>query len=655
MSRILLLLGIVYFFGTALKAQPVDSLKQLYEESENDSIRLHALNELAWEYRYLHPEAAIRYAEEAAVLARQRKDTGALASALLRKAFTLRKQGHLNQAEPLNAEAVQLKAAIRDTLGLAMALGNLSQLNRLQGHYKKAIKHRLESIELLVHPRFQPQRMAGYNNLGGIHVSLKHYEQAIEEYRNCLTLALQLSDSAMQARVWYNLGASYFALKQYAIARQFYQQALTLATSHLDQPTQALLYNSLGNMHHLQREEQAALEQYKKAELIYDSLGFSVEKIMIYNNLAAVYQSQGEAEKTLLYYHRAANLAQALKSPQDLPQIYLNLSQGFEAYRQPDSALYYFKLANQIKDSLFTAEKNRQIVEMQEKYESAKKDQSIAELNEDKARKEADIQVRNLLLGASGILFLMALGFGINYFQKLRTQKKLAARESELNRNQLVQVMQDSELKSVNAYLDGENAERERLAGELHDHLGAHLATVKLHYDHIASTIQEEQQLQQLQKANDLLGLALVELRQIAHNLASGVLNKFGLVSATEDLCNAISESGTITVQVDAFELDNRLPPALELTLFRAVQELLSNVIKHAGASEVNVQLIRHDDHVSIMVEDNGIGFSTTAQPSGIGLHTMANRATNLGGTLNIDSKPGHGTTVILEVPFSQS
>lgn len=635
-------------------ASRTDSLLLAYSNSSADSVRLKVTMDLAWELRNTDAEQSIQFADEAATLAKVLGDSSALASAYLRKAVVFRKQGQYQEALSLIEQAMVLKQTVHDSLGLAMALGNLSQLRKALGQYEQAVAARLQSIDILRHPRYRKYQMTGLSNLASIYGAMGQHHKAIEHYEASLEVAEQLKDSTTVSRTWFNLGVSWYQLQAFEQAENYYEKALRYATHHQDQVAQARLFNSIGTLYFEKNESERALDFYHKAEELYDELGFATELVMIYNNFAITYEQQGRYQQAMVQYRKAAAWADSIGSPKDLSQVYLNLSRTFETLEQPDSALHYFRQHTVLNDSLFNAEKNRQILEVEEKYASAEKDRSIAELNQVKLAQEADITLRNILLGGAGLLAVLALLFGINYYQKLQAQKKLAAQEAELNRQSVMEVLKESELKSMNAYIDGESSERQRLAGELHDHLGSRLATVKLHYDYLSDQLPEGKQLETLQKANMLLAEVLIEVRQLAHNLTSGVLHQFGLVSATEDLCNAITASSALRVQMDAFDLGDRLPPALELALFRAIQELMTNVIKHARATEIDLQLIRHEEHISIIVEDNGRGFQLeeSNKDSGLGLKSIDARITKLGGTFTIDSRPRHGTTCILEVPI---
>src|SRR5690606_35041630 len=155
-----------------------------------------------------------------------------------------------------------------------------------------------------------------------------------------------------------------------------------------------------------------------------------------------------------------------------------------------------------------------------------------------------------------------------------------------------------------------------------------------------------------IQKASALLDTAVEEVREISHNLLSGSIAKFGLATALEELKETISESKDITVDLHIYGLDDRLNSDAEIHLYRIVQELVSNILKHAAATEITIQLNRSENGLSVTVEDNGRGFNPDAKNgSGVGLQNVQSRVNALEGTIVWDSAPGRGTTVVINIP----
>ena len=184
------------------------------------------------------------------------------------------------------------------------------------------------------------------------------------------------------------------------------------------------------------------------------------------------------------------------------------------------------------------------------------------------------------------------------------------------------------------------------------------LSMVKLHFKSVEENIQsiKENNLAMYSKANNLLDEACEEVRKIANDLTSGVLNKFGLIPALNSLKESIEGTGQLKIEVLVFGFDeNRLEYNIEINLYRIIQELISNILKHAKASEVSIQLLKKEKRLNIVVEDNGIGFDVnqTKNKKGMGLKNIESRVDSLNGEFNIDSGKGSGTTITIDIPLN--
>ena len=168
------------------------------------------------------------------------------------------------------------------------------------------------------------------------------------------------------------------------------------------------------------------------------------------------------------------------------------------------------------------------------------------------------------------------------------------------------------------------------------------MATIKLHFDN-AQISKKDPGLQSAQK---LLEEAYKKVRGMAHSKNSGVMSDQGLLPAIQKMAEVISRTNTLQVTVEDFGMGDRLENSLELNIFRMVQELVANAIKHSGASKIGIQLTQHEELLNIIVEDNGKGFDRASLPknqTGMGLTTVEKRVEHLEGNFTIDSVPGKG------------
>lgn len=243
------------------------------------------------------------------------------------------------------------------------------------------------------------------------------------------------------------------------------------------------------------------------------------------------------------------------------------------------------------------------------------------------------------------VLVVLALILFAFLFQRKLLKKQRAYREVEI-------LLQEQELKATYAILQAQEQERKRISEDLHDRLGSRLAAVKLHFHAYRNKIKSNDEF--FGTAGGLLDGAVEEVREISHNMVSGVLSKFGLVAALRDLKQTLESSKAIKMDLHAYHLDERLNFAIEVNIYRIVQELVSNILKHSGATEIIVQLNRYESQLLLTVEDNGCGFNVNELNSkkGIGLKNLQSRVFALEGQLNIDSGKGNGTTTTIEIPI---
>ncbi len=306
------------------------------------------------------------------------------------------------------------------------------------------------------------------------------------------------------------------------------------------------------------------------------------------------------------------------------------------------------------KDSVYSIEVAQKINNHENQREIDLRESKIKLLAQDIKLKTIHAQkqelTRNALIG-SILSLLIITAFIIMYFVRKQRSEKLLADEK------VNTLLKDQELKSVSDMLEVQEQERKRIAADLHDRLGSMLSTVKLYFNSVEEQIDhlKTQNREQYHKATTLLDEACDEVRKISHNLVSGELIKFGLVSALHQLKVTLNDTGKITMHVLAFGMESRLETATEISLYRVIQELMNNILKHAKATEVTIQLNKVDTNLNIVVEDNGIGFDVAEalKKGGMGLRSIETRVKQLNGTISIDSGKGRGTTSIIDIPIS--
>jgi len=220
------------------------------------------------------------------------------------------------------------------------------------------------------------------------------------------------------------------------------------------------------------------------------------------------------------------------------------------------------------------------------------------------------------------------------------------------NRVHMLEKKQALQLQTVVAT---QEEERKRISRDLHDDVGTKLSALKLFLSSLKSNAEKKQYMQidsLVENSEQLINETIRDVREMLLNLSPGILEEFGFVASIEGLVTKINQAGAINFQLTIFGLNERLDKNYELALYRIVQELINNVLKHSQAQNVSLQIGYRDDKIIIMIEDDGKGFETDQHKEGYGLKNLATRTRLLNGTLIIDSKLGRGTSVSIEVPY---
>lgn len=253
-----------------------------------------------------------------------------------------------------------------------------------------------------------------------------------------------------------------------------------------------------------------------------------------------------------------------------------------------------------------------------------------------------------LIFSLATVAMLVLAGFIILFvvfYQKKMIQEQLKRQQLEL----------DFQQKMMEAALESEENERRRLAGDLHDSVGGMLSTIRVGLTTIAKKLPDPQIMEHPKK---MLDDTLTSVRRISLDLMPSTLEKFGLIPALREICERFQSAALIPVSFIEQGETPSVDPKRELKVFRIVQELINNAIKHAHASGINVMVSSDDMHFVISVEDDGAGFdpslkhSSTQNGSGLGLYNMENRARLLNATLDFDTQRRKGSKITLIVPY---
>ncbi len=583
-----------------------DSLEhELLNQQIPDSTRLKILYQVSREYTFNDPERALESIDKTIALAKKIHKTKTIGDALSLKGKVLKNNGDFAKAIEVHLEALKIKESIKDVLGQSIS----------------------------------------NNDIGVVYKSMKNYHEAMKYYRQSNLLATQANFGKGIANTLNNIGTSYFELRMIDSAIVFYNRALTKSQEIQDPACLATSYNNLGNIYGFNDKPEIALGYYLKCLEIDKSGNDAYGMTLSLLNIGESYKELHQYAKSLEYFREAERICIENDAKPMLKDAYHSIGDCYFKMKMFDKAYYYLDKYSELKDSLLSDESTQQIAEMQAKFEAEKKDVQIRKQNAELAVSKADAARKRILiyvLIGTAILILIISYLLYNRY-KLRQNQILHA-----------EILKQKEMRTK-AIIDAEENERKRIAQDLHDGVGQLLSAAKLNLSSLEDNLNwsNEESKALYKNAMDLVDDSVTEIRAVSHNMMPNALLKSGLVAAVRELVQKLNTADKLKIDLEITGLQARLDQTTEAILFRVLQEIISNVIKHAKANHIGIQFIKHDTELTVMVEDNGIGFNTQkiADFEGIGLKNIQSRISFLNGSVHFDSSIGKGTTVVIEVP----
>lgn len=347
------------------------------------------------------------------------------------------------------------------------------------------------------------------------------------------------------------------------------------------------------------------------------------------------------SDRAIAYYEQGNTIRLAL-----LVDIYENKWLAESKLADPRRAFETIKIYQDLKDSLVEIKNAKHVNELSIKYESAQKDAQIADAL---IRTNNRTAQRNYALLVS--VALLTLGFLV--WRRSRYKQLQAEAENRLQAEKIISLEKERKILSLASMIEGQEVERTRIAQDLHDGLGGLLSAVRNHFSLIQVEVKKLDRLNVYDRTNAMIDQACNEVRRISHNLMPASLQLNGLIPTIQQYCADVETSKKIMVQFEHSPIvDQRLDETKEIFIYRIVQEAVTNVLKHAQAENLLVQLNIYEREIILIIEDDGVGFDLSADSQGIGLQSIRSRVDHLKGQIDIDSRMGSGTTITINIPY---
>lgn len=626
-----------------------DSIRAAMNRSASDSIKARLALELAGHWNGVDSVKARHYLEEGKKLAGNHPFLNALyywregsfhytidpdlAQACLQKADSLLKIYKTKEAYRIRSKVWSEYANV-----YLKSEDDISYVNIIVNKAIPLALQARDSIMLGLH----------YKGLGVVFMNTGQYDKAEAYLKQSADMLTKAGASDRQMIFVYNwLSETYVYLNRLPEARSILD-ALLSKLLKTNQPTLYLGYYKVMGLYHHHKQ------QYDNAINSFDlGLSFIPAEDQISRREFTFLKI-----KTLLAaarYKQAQQLLSAFSAEQGIMDqpgarmpIYEATAELYAGLKEPYLAYEYQKRYSRLLDSVYRSRLLIDVNALEIRYKHAENQKEIATLkarNEQIATRDRNSRLLSWLMALASMLLLIIALLSLLYY---RNNKRLM-RQKELNyRHQLKEIAQQQRLQFGQAVLQGEEQERRRVARDLHDGLGGILAGVKIN---LSGQIEEMpvRQRTELVRIIGQLDHSVTELRRIAHNMMPVNLLKFGLRTALKDLCESLMSDMT-RIDFLALGIENNLNEEAQIHIYRIVQELLSNAIRHAEARHIILQCSQDSSTFLITHEDDGKGFDPSVAASGIGLSNIRNRVGFLNGHMEIDSAINEGTIINIEL-----
>ncbi len=647
--KVLLFIWFLIFTIPTVKGknqQFTDSLNNLINTTKNDTIKLQALLKLSEQYIFSDTKKAIDPCNTALKISEQIKNSNYKIKAIIRLGVCYFQLGNYEKSTTYYKNGLELAKQINNQEYIEKFSGNLAINYTFTSNYEQALEILYQLNNIYIKKADTVLMASNMLDMANVYYYLKNYEKGYTISTESYLLAKQTNSLKLQANA---LGSiALFADSQQKTAEALINNKKSNEIRKIINDYHGQV-NSLINIANNYKD----LGQNNLSILYLDSAYVIAQKYNFENSLAIINTNIGNAFSTIGQYHKAIepklkayNYYKINKMYKDQMSIALNIASSYKDIGNYKKSAQYYREAYYLNDTIFNSEMNRNIADMQIKYETEKKEQenlNLAKENQIKELKiEAEKQKREYTIILSAILFLIIITAFLFAFYRYKIIKRTETEK---------RVAYEKNLRLIEV-IETEEKERERIARELHDGLGQLLSTTRINIAALDESIPNNDR-NFLTNALQLIDQSVTEVRNISHNLMPVSLTRYGFIAAINEIARKINDTKKILVNCNFDNFNAVLPQNTERTAYRLVQEIINNTIKHANASYINITIKNKNNTIFITTQNNGqtLSMANIKNPAGLGLNNIFTRVAILNGTINISPNQNGGT--IINISFT--
>jgi two-component system NarL family sensor kinase len=617
-----------------------DSLLRLLDNAKEDTQRVYLLLSISDQYETSEPEKAKYYTNQAGILSRKLNFEMGIFKHYKNFSYINAYQSRYDSVLYYNEILLGIAKKKKDTFNIGVSLFNIGEAYKFMSDYEKGLQYTLEGVNMLQGKGYTNIESNLYGGLQGTYLMLKQYDKAIEYGVKAIEAGRKLPDRNSLVSSLTNQANCYTEVGKYSEARKLYMEAIDISREINNKSIEAMDYEGLADIA-LKENQVDLIKQYAERSLLLHSETQNSYGIMAAKQALAIYHlSKNSFDSARRHALEALKIAKDENFLEGKAEVLSTLSAIAFSSHDYANAFGYGHESKKASENIFTEAVAQKDAQMRIRYETEKKDSQLK-------LQLAIIRQKNtlnyILIGSAAAILIISLLSYRNYRNKQRLQQQ-----------RIIELETEKQLTATEAVLKGEEQERTRLAKDLHDGLGGMLSGIKYSFQTMkGNLIMTPENQQAFERSMDMLDSSIKEMRRVAHNMMPEALVEFGLDTALKDFCNDINQSGALQVTYQSIGLENvAIEQTTAITIYRIVQELINNTMKHAAAKSAIVQVTRTGESISITVEDDGKGFDPVILKGkrGIGWSNIQSRVEYLKGKLDVQSEPGKGTSVLIEL-----
>lgn len=623
----------------------VDSLRRAFELEKSVEKKLDIYHELALEAKEQDLSTALLYADTLERMAKAARNGKGEARALSLRASTLHEQGDADGAIALFRKVLVMYQKLEDVEGQGMAFNGLGFSFAEKQESDSAMVYYLKAAEAKEKSGKLSDVASVYSNIGNLYVDQLAYDKGIEFLKKALKIRIELGEDKRIIYTYNNLAVAYGSKGDIEPAMEYAQKGIALAMKQGNKFVAGVISGGIGHLLNEKEEYEEAIRWCEQSALLLKEANRPANLVFPLANMATAYNGLGKPSKALAVAQEGYAIMLETQQVQPLQVYYEEMAKAYEKMGNYEQAYFWFKKFMVLDDSLFKADNVANIAEMETRYETQKKEAEISaqQLQLSEQQRRLFRQRTWIFSLALGMLALTILGY--LFYNRYRLRKK-----AELD----TAVIREQKL-GLNAVIEAQEAERRRIAKDLHDGIAQELVALKMGFQ----TLQRKLEKALPEESPQLVGLirqldgSCTEVRNLAHVMLPPALGQHGLAPSLELLLRNSLQPVGIQTEFEYFGLPETMDEKVAVGIYRIAQELLNNIIKHAGAGRVALQLYQAGGNLVLKIEDDGrsFDFETAKKGGSMGLLNILSRVANLDGTFFSEPGAPLGTVSTVRIP----